>query len=399
MVKNVDVPEKDGWSWWVFDELQQLKEETDSWDFETIWEYTIMKDEKWKYIELEWKKYYENNRNWLWFSIISSETYTKELYIWNFKNWKYEWEGKYIKYYNYWGTYNQTNCKEEFEWNWKNWLKNWEWKETYKTWITYEWERVDDKVKEWKWTMTRPRNWERYVWDFLIDKKDWMLKPFYLVLKSKKKELEEAWEAEHLNKDMEWIRKIGSSYHKYKIINWVLHENATDFITMYGDNKPDEYRSKERWNIEYQVNYTSESHIEYRVTSWKERQVNRKFNWRLYEFMDDAWNTLQIPKSPAFWEKQALHAWNLINCIRYYNETKHYSWKYRFGKWNIYATAYETHGYARWWWISYSEYKTETNWTTLLKDVSKHFGWIEAWTLANWLNKAKRYSNSEEWSK
>ena len=158
---------------------------------------------------------------------------------------------------------------------------------------------------------------------------------------------------------------------------------TNSFITMYWDKKPDENRSEERGEILYIVNYTSESHIEYEVTSWKWRSVKRVFDWTKYVFKDDEWqNIISIPASSEFWEKEALHSGNLINGTRYFNETAHGNRAYRFDDENLYATTMRT--------INHHEgIISEANWTKLIKNVKKHFWWIDAETLAKWLNNAK----------
>lgn len=234
---------------------------------------------------------------------------------------------------------------------------------------------------EWEWVITRP-TWEHYEGYILIDD-DGEPKPFHKIYQKYIKKHQDLWNTEFLNKNMEWKFTLKNSYHEYRLTNWSISEKTNNFITMYWDKKPDENRSEERGEILYIVNYTSESHIEYKVTSWKWRNVKRVFDWTNYVFKDDEWqNIISIPASSEFWEKEALHAGNLINGTRYFNETAHGNRAYRFDDENLYATTLQT--------INHHEGMIrEANWTKLIKNVKKHFWWIDAWTLAQWLNNAK----------
>ena len=451
---------------------QEVEEETnidielsELWQYDNEWNFQIKEniqweDEKWKYIEVRWQKYYENILNWLEYSITRDSISNSDLiYLWPVKEGKPEWYwNKYTQRYSYVGLWNKSipvswkltkfyknwtieseynwnvdttfnpkwnwickyypswviyewefkdwirngkwkctyNDGATYEWEWKNWKREWHWIYTYQSWKTYEWEWNNNKFQEWEWIMTRT-SWEQYKWYILIDD-DGNPQPFYKIYQKYIKRHQDLWDTELLNKNMEWKFTLKNGYHEYRLTNWSISEKTNDFITMYWDKKPDENRSEERGEILYIVNYRSESHIEYKVTSWKWRSVKRKFNWTEYVFKDDEWQSIiSIPASSEFWEKEALHAGNLINGARYFNETAHGNGAYRFDDDdNLRATTTATHWYSSWWGISYHEISHEANWTRLIKEVKKHFWWVDAWALAKWLNNAKWVNNKEK---
>ncbi len=299
------------------------------------------------------------------------------------QNWKFQWP--WIKIWESWHIY---------EWDWKDWKYDWHGILTYPSWTTLEWDWIDDNFKEWYWIEIK-KNGEKYEWDFLLDKNG-QPKPFCYINEDKdinvyrdwKERLIQEWNTQPLSEiNMRWKRTFpNGNYHEFKLTNWSISEKSNDFITMYGDNKPDENRSAERWNIEYTVNYSSESHIEYRMASRK-KNITRKLEWWSFKFENKKWETLSIPKvSDVFEERDAMHAANLINSVRHINENAHGNRAYRYDENNLYATTTVTHWYASWWGIAYHEYTKEANGTALLNDVKKHFWWISAKTLADRLN-------------
>ncbi len=379
---------KKEWQWtFTWKNVGTYKWEWKNDSMEWQWTFTW---ENWDTYTWEWKS---GRREWQWtFTWANWNIYTWEwknnkiewqctltcanwnTYTWEWKNNKIEWQ---------W-TYTYAN-RDIYKWDFKNGKKEWQWTYTWKNWITYTWEFKNGVAKECKWTLVR-QNWDKYVGDVLIDNRGVPI-PFYKGYKQWRESQIKSWNPEIRN--MQWKYTSGNGFHEYKLTNWSITEKSNDFITMYGDKKPDENRSPERGNIEYTVNYHSANNIEYKVSSWKWRHINRKFDWKNYIFKDSVWKQLKIPSSSNFGEKAALHAANLINCIRYFNETKHWNGKYRYDDKNIYSTLIYYTWYSFWWWISYHETRHETNGTNLCEDIPKHFWWIKWWQLGTWLNNAK----------
>ena len=95
---------------------------------------------------------YQENMNWLW--------YKKEdwkFYIWEFKEWKYNWE---------WTRFLSGNAK--YIWEWKDDLQNWKWFETHGDWSKYEWS-FENWKRKWEWAYIWS-NWNKFEWTFEGDK-------------------------------------------------------------------------------------------------------------------------------------------------------------------------------------------------------------------------------------
>ncbi len=388
------------------------------------------RDDKWNYIEIKWNRYYQwglsRNNEWLWYLVERDRSLRSDvLYIWNMRWNIREWFG--ISYYWKDGKYvgNRKNDKKNwkwtetllsrwlsYNWEWLEWKKHWKWIYKESDWSTYEWEWDNDKRKEWKWKKYGTyitKNWERkpyiYTGDFLYDKNG-VLRPFCGNYEENEKNEENEenktvyndWRERQENEQntqalnnihMEWKREFPSNRtrHKYKINNWSISEESNDFITMYGDNKRDEDRSAERWDIRYNINYISESQIEYEMIS-RGRKTTWELEWWIFKFKNKKWKIISIPKDSDFEERDAMHAANLINSVRYINANAHGNRKYRYsvkdGKERLHATKTIVHPVNVGWPVSPITY--DGDWTVLIEDVSLHFWWISAKKLADRLN-------------
>ena len=308
------------------------------WQWTYTWKNWDVYKWEWKNDKMEWQ-WTRSNANW-------------DVYKWEWKNNKREWQ------------WTKTNANWNlYKWEWKNNKREWRWTYTLKIWISYTWEWKNDMPKECKWTIVR-KNWDRYDGDILIDKNG-VPTPFHKIIYGEwRDEQIKSWNPKIRN--MKWTyTKSNGSHHEFKYTNWSISEKSNDFITMYGDNKPDDNRSKERGAIDYRIYYNSANHIKYEISSWK-RRINWEFDWKNYVFKDSKWKELKIPYSSKFDEKAAVHAANLINGIRYFNETKHWNWKYRYDEKNIYATGIEDHYNITSAWVDRSR-TTEGNGTKLCK--------------------------------
>lgn len=115
------------------------------------------KEENW-----EVKRYYECRKgmNWLWYYSCVNNSHFWYLYMWSFKDGKYDWEG--IQKWADW---------DKYEWNFKNGYKEWKWIYTWADWGKYDWEWKNGN-REWKWVRTRA-NWDKYDWEWKNDNKEW----------------------------------------------------------------------------------------------------------------------------------------------------------------------------------------------------------------------------------
>lgn len=346
-----------------------------------IWKIDINYKFQWKwYIEFppeegksKWCSYRWDFVNWKyeWFWIYTYEE-TWEIYEWNWKNWKREWKWKYT--YSNWATY---------EWNWKNWKKEWEWTMIYldswwKPLKTYKWERTNNKPQEWEWTIEYADG-RTYKWYILINK-HWIPGPFYEIYHDLWEDNLENWEINSLSldKNMEWKLIENWREHLYKLTKWSVSEEWNNFITLYGDKKPNQKWDDERWDIRYEINYSSCPKIEYKLDSRKQH-IERELNWNQYQFKNKKWDILSIQKSSNFWDKAALHTANLINKLIYeFNKNK-----------NMYTRFDDSIGGED---LCFKElfavglWFIEMNRTTALSTVQQHFWWITAEELAARLN-------------
>ena len=337
----------------------------------------------------EWIVYSYRSPDWEWTMRWPDENNYTGMYTWEFKNGKMEWKWKYE--FNSWAIYEwewKNNNREWqwtmtykggsiYKWEWKNWKKNWKC-EYYKlrngdTYKYVQWENDKAKASEWELNYA---NWDTYVWCFLVDR-NWMHVPFFKIEEEERPDniLEELWKDQIISTWKESNGKI----HIFTITKWSIYEEWNGFITMYGDKLPDTHRDNERWDVMYHIDFSSDPTIKYDLTTWG-NEIKWSYEWSSYKFTNKQWKILSLPSS--IWEKWAMHAANLINCLKYLNK----SIKFRFDDKNIYSTSYRTRWYTSWWGIIYHETTTECDGTTLLKDVQKHFWWISAWHLATRLN-------------
>ena len=326
-----------------------------------------------------------------WYGKCVWENWKEKEYEWDFVDWKYHWHGEII--YSNWHSY---------KWDFLDWKKHWRGIYSYRDGHTDECEWVNDKPKEWKIIQTRA-NGEKYVWDFLLDD-NWVIRRFYelsdpndkdspTIYQIRRKRQISEWNNQALsNINMEWILTLPDwSHHEFKLTNWSITEESNDFITIYGDKKPDEDRSNERWNIKYTIDYTSDSHIKYIMSSWK-RKITWELKWWAYQFKNKKWDTLSIPKKSNFGDKHAMHAANLINSIRYINANAHGNRKFSYSWDKKLCATTVVYSRANYWCptsaaiAAWPLYTQEINSTVLVEDVSLHFWWISAKELANWLN-------------
>lgn len=157
--------------------------------------------------------------------------------------------------------------------------------------------------------------WNTYDGFFLIDSK-WEPIPFYHNLEKTKEMIQESWQLEGLPKNMHWEYK-GKDWkrHKYTLTNSSIKEEWNRFITMYGDEKPNEQRDDERWEVMYFIDYSAEPLRKYELTSWQGHRTTWKFDWNSYKFTNKQWKTLSLPSS--IWEKWAMNIANIINKLIY----------------------------------------------------------------------------------
>ena len=115
-----------------------------------------------KFIEVEWKKYYEykDGMNGLWYESGISPDNFWYLFIWNFENGKRKWQWTMT-----WANW------DKYEWQWENDFQEWQWTYTWADWEKYEWKYKKGK-KERRWTYTWA-NWTKYEWGFKNDKREW----------------------------------------------------------------------------------------------------------------------------------------------------------------------------------------------------------------------------------
>ena len=150
------------------------------------------KDDKWNYIEVRWKRFYEYlwNEEWLWYSISTNRADNSNIvYLWNM-NWTLsngygieyltggrkfmgKWENGVKIHGNqilsdwrsfYWN-YDVSNRK--MEWTLRKYQESWE-----NYWYIYEWELDWNFNKEWQWTITYD-DWDKYEWERNKWKKHW----------------------------------------------------------------------------------------------------------------------------------------------------------------------------------------------------------------------------------
>jgi len=135
------------WNIWKFGE---------DWSFKMN-EWAEKEEDGRKYIEVDWKKYYEyqDGMNGLWY-----QSEDNAFAMWEFKDGKMEW-----KWTCTWANW------DRYEWAWKEGKREWEWICTWATWNKYEWTWKGGKC-EWKWTFTWI-NWNEYKWEFNDNKKEW----------------------------------------------------------------------------------------------------------------------------------------------------------------------------------------------------------------------------------
>ena len=142
------------------------------------------KDEKWKYITIDWEKYYKY-KEWIndkWYQYYISEDNIACLYIWDFVEGEMGW--KWIQFMDNWNKFewiwkNGEPVKwiltyadwDKYEWDFKNHYICWRWIYTYLNWDKYEWDFVNNSF-EWKWKYTFV-NWDKYEWDFKNGTYNW----------------------------------------------------------------------------------------------------------------------------------------------------------------------------------------------------------------------------------
>ena len=115
-----------------------------------------------KYIEVDWKKYYEyrSGMNWLWYYSTINIEHIGYLYVGNFKNGNFEWQ-----WTRTWADW------DKYEWQWKNDKSEWQWTRTWANWDKYEWQWKNNK-REWQWTYTWA-NWDKYEWNWENGNRKW----------------------------------------------------------------------------------------------------------------------------------------------------------------------------------------------------------------------------------
>ena len=504
--------------WSIRNDLDELSENispdiqlSEIWEHKSDWTFEInedikWKDNKWKFIEIRWKKYYENlwNERWLWYTISRDiVSNTDIVYIWNknwnlndgywieyfsdgrkykgeredgaknwhgfevlnwatfeweyenwwpkywvykrFKNWElfctYEWtidvnrkyQNKWILSYNDWAAYDWEWKDWKFNWqgtytysDWsiyegerKDWEKNWKWILTYASWTVYEGERKDWK-RNWKWILTyaswtiyegerkdweknwkwkeKFSNWDIYEWLYI----KW--KRFYDAFNEQQQNYVIGWD--NPTEEIEWYWKYTHSnwkIHEYRVNNWTLTEESNSFISMYGDNKPNEDRWAKRWKLMYCKRQESENKINYSLKSWWIWPTFWELNWWNYQFKSKNWNILSIPKTTEFGENWSMHAANIINfCM----DNARINWTYEFdykgdtlqAKQSSPRWANTLVGNSGWSMVTWNALTTRYDenavdllkkyiWDTdILENIPKHFWWISAEELANWLN-------------
>lgn len=438
-----DIWEFDGdWKFKMNENIETWKDKIGSYivlKWEKYYESSSVSDEfEWLWYYIDKWRYFENGAPDFW-----SENYdANSLYIWHIKEKKANWT--WIKYFPSWTEFHWTfedgcliNWKEirydwaYYEWEFNGESKEWHWKITYQDWSSYEWDWKNDKrewhwkytysdwtIYEWEWLNWRknwkcekyfvPRTWtyywlewkdgiakeckwrveyldkREYEWDFLVDfskYETWVHEPFFQILPQAQNSYLERWEVLE-DKNMDWILKTDSGEHIYKLRKWSIEEKWNEFITMYGDKKPNEHRDAKRWKVMYHIDYITTPIINFDLTTRKHK-TEWKFDWSNYQFENKKWDILSLPSS--IWEKWAMHAANLINFFK----QSQFSWLYTYNDGALYEAVRNKTQIV---WSSVTGYvQTSTSsrgyGTNLLSNVEEKFGPVSAKELADWLNR------------
>ena len=97
-----------------------------------------------KYIEVDWKKYYEYRKgmSWLWYEYGITDNWNAYIYVWNFDkgNRNKQWTKTYANWNKYIGQF-------------KNNYMDWEWTFTWPDWNKYIGQFKDDDM-DWEWTFS-----------------------------------------------------------------------------------------------------------------------------------------------------------------------------------------------------------------------------------------------------
>ena len=453
----------------IKDELNELMEEIDLnislseiWEYNDEWRFIIKEeiqweDEKGKYIEIKWNKFYDwnwdGNWEWLWYDLRNNRaTGVDTLYIWCMK-WKLS-EWKWTEFYWLWWKYTgeRKNGSMDgngfrvfpggttFNWLWKEWFpitwkfekhKNWEvhytyewgidhnrdfqgkWKIIYSSWASYEGDFLDWK-RNWQWKYIYPGwsfyewgwedwkenwYWERTVknqwqnnWVYKWDWKDWKLDCDNWVIDYENGDCYKwtliEWERiDHAfkhRKDLpedkrsntklpEWHCILTTNWedHKISVTNWSISEESNSFITMFWDKKPNDDRSKQRWHIRIDIKAFDNS---YCLESWDLMKTEWKLDWDSYKFKSKQWKIISIKKSISFGDNAAMHVANLINFCKNFKR-QHPGGDWFDYKWNTLQYDDEVQDLRTFLWD-----------TDILDNVPRHFWWISAKELSEWLN-------------
>ena len=362
--------------------------DTFEWSYSKNWQnWTFIAYDKWELrYTYEWWLDSCRNKQWRWICTYKNG----EKYDWDWLNWKKHWHGEYF----YWDGYSY------YDWDWSNWKKHWHGIERL---MTSEWERIYDWERyEWKingkWIMTYP-NLDTYEWLFI----NWI--PFHRVFNEQQYNYTVWWD---MPTKIEWTwtytHHSNWNKHTYSVSNWALTETSNDFISMYGDHKPNEDRWAKRGTLIYSKKFESENKISYSLKSWWVGPIKWELNGWYYKFTSNSWKILSIPQTSEFWEKWSMHAANIINfCINNAREnwTNEFDWKG--------GTLQAKQSSPHWSYLLKSDWNWSTSaWvptltteyeendidylkkyirdTDILEHVQDHFGWISAEELAKRLN-------------
>lgn len=335
------------------------------------------------YYTYEWKIDQNRKYQWKW-KIVYSDG---DVYEWNFVDWKKEW--KWVYNYSNWDSY---------DWERKNWIKNWHGKYTFSDGNSYfDWEWKDWK-ENWEW-IYQYSNWDKYEWLFI----NW--RRFYQEVNEQQHNYVVWWDDNHT--EIEWYWKYTHKnwkVHEFRVVNWTLTEESNSFILMYwDDNKPNENWWANRWPLIYSKKKESDSKISYSLKSWWYWPISWELNGWYYQFKSKNWKILSIPKTSEFWENGSLHVANIINfCLdnARRNRTEEFDYKWntlqadqKNPKWSYVLEGNPGWSMVTWNALTVKYDKNATNWllkyiwdTDLLENVPKHFWWISAKELAEWLN-------------
>ena len=199
-------------------------------------------DESGTFIMVNWKQYYENNMNWLWY-----RTGFNYYYEWEFENGEYNWEWKTIR--ANWDIY---------EWNFKDGLCNWKWTLTYSDWSKYEWE-FKDWYFDWRWTYAFA-NWNKYEWNFKNGKYDWY-----------------------------WILSY-SNWDKYE---WNFKNDVYDWYWILSYSNWDKYEWNfidDLFNWEWTLTYNNWLVLNWTFNDWQLTEWTAIISWEKYNVKkDDRW--------------------------------------------------------------------------------------------------------------